>query len=290
MLSYLMENIELIFYSKYCNLFTSSLVGMFDTFGYGIIFLWLTIKRKHKKVSIDKFAQISLYVQINILFLSFFIVGLLYLSNQYGNFIRPIYDDKEFAFSYFYQPETIFFIIRFLRCMLLITIVISLSVFFKVPWQLLGWKNSKQSLIKTLFIVMLIIFLYFFVRKLFINLTVLQSGMVVPLHNNVYWLIFDTVVITTLVPFAEEAYYRGVLMPSFASVSSWRIALILQAMIFMLAHDPRTFYLYPSYFIFGLIAGFWFYKTKSIYPCILFHSLFNCLIILANALTKQVLY
>ncbi len=80
----------------------------------------------------------------------------------------------------------------------------------------------------------------------------------------------------TITPLCEEALFRGLMVP--------RLGIIISAIIFGLGHAS-----YDSTFaidvivaiVFGLIAGWAFKKTKSLYPSMLAHGLVNLLAVVA---------
>lgn len=88
-----------------------------------------------------------------------------------------------------------------------------------------------------------------------------------------YFLVFTFLI----APFDEEVLFRGFLVPRIGGIfkSAWS-GIIVSAAIFGVLHLT---YLSVSEFVaaffFGLIAGYAFTKTKSLYPSILAHMLVN---------------
>ena len=99
------------------------------------------------------------------------------------------------------------------------------------------------------------------------NVAYLLSGM--PL----YFLVFSFLI----APIDEEVLFRGFLVP--------RIGIVLSALLFAISHLA---YLsvseFAAAFVFGLLAGYFFKRYKSLYSTMLAHALVNFLTIAAIAL------
>ena len=80
----------------------------------------------------------------------------------------------------------------------------------------------------------------------------------------IYFLIFTFLI----APINEEIFFRGFLVP--------RIGIILSAIIFAVLHlSYLSVSEFAAAFFFGLIAGYVYKKTKSLYPSIVAHMLVN---------------
>jgi membrane protease YdiL (CAAX protease family) len=103
----------------------------------------------------------------------------------------------------------------------------------------------------------------------------------VPLPTNVqsilggtplYFLIFTAVI----APINEEIFFRGFLVSKLGKMFGMASGILLAGLIFAVLHLS---YLSVSEFVaalvFGLIAGYAFVKTKSLYPSIVGHMLVN---------------
>ena len=80
----------------------------------------------------------------------------------------------------------------------------------------------------------------------------------------------------TLTPFCEEILFRGLMVP--------RIGIVISAILFGLGHANygSTFGIdIIAAFIFGVIAGWAFKRTKSLYPSMIAHGLVNLLAVAA---------
>lgn len=102
------------------------------------------------------------------------------------------------------------------------------------------------------------------------------TGTKVNFHMDVYYWIGGI-----LVGFFEEIPFRGFLQQKFESLTSFWTANIITTVIFMLHHFPKwiqsryDMILVNSIFVvfLGLVFGFVFKKTKSLWAVVIFHSL-----------------
>ncbi|MDE1846065.1 MAG: CPBP family intramembrane metalloprotease [Candidatus Micrarchaeota archaeon] len=141
----------------------------------------------------------------------------------------------------------------------------------------LGLSRDKLS-IKFVFLGILIFFALF-VLELMVNLVSTITNVTINTNVNLLlqsapiWFYVFTAIIA---PVNEEIFFRGVLVP--------RFGIVLSAIFFGLLHSS-----YDSTFgieiiaaiIFGIIAGYVFKKSKSLYPSIIAHVLLNSLAIFA---------
>ena len=74
-------------------------------------------------------------------------------------------------------------------------------------------------------------------------------------------------------PLGEEPLFRGVILPGFNARYSARTAVIGSALFFGLAHlNPWQF---VGAAVFGMVAGWWYLRTRSLVPCLWGHALGN---------------
>jgi membrane protease YdiL (CAAX protease family) len=85
--------------------------------------------------------------------------------------------------------------------------------------------------------------------------------------------ITSVITIGLIAPFVEEMLFRGVFLRAFLQQYSTLQAIIFSATIFAAAH--LNLHQMPSAFIYGCFLGWLFVKTRSLWPCILAHSLIN---------------
>src|SRR5690606_12434986 len=75
-----------------------------------------------------------------------------------------------------------------------------------------------------------------------------------------------------IAPVVEELFFRDlVLRALLLKLRNIYIAVFLSSLFFMAAHLS----LYPGAFLLGLVSGFIYLYSRSVLPCILFHSLSN---------------
>jgi membrane protease YdiL (CAAX protease family) len=92
-----------------------------------------------------------------------------------------------------------------------------------------------------------------------------------------YFLVFTFLI----APIDEEILFRGFLVPRLGGIfkSAWA-GIIVSAIIFAILHlSYLSVSEFAAAFLFGLLAGYAFYKTKSLYPSILAHMFVNFLTI-----------
>ena len=108
----------------------------------------------------------------------------------------------------------------------------------------------------------------------------LQQSKVAPLST--YATLFAAVIIA---PFCEEVFFRGFVFPGLRHGMSLVWAIIISSLLFGIAHaDPGSF---PVLFVIGLALAFLRWRTQSIWPCIMLHSLNNGIAAIAIVLTMQ---
>ncbi|MFA4930746.1 MAG: type II CAAX endopeptidase family protein [Patescibacteria group bacterium] len=89
-------------------------------------------------------------------------------------------------------------------------------------------------------------------------------------------LIFYAIIIG---PFIEEIVFRGVLFPAFAQKTNIILGLMLSTLIWSLLHFQLNVIIFT--FIFGIILGYMYYKTKSLWPSYITHVLKNLMAVIA---------
>lgn len=108
----------------------------------------------------------------------------------------------------------------------------------------------------------------------------LQESKVAPLTT--YATLFAAVFIA---PFCEEVFFRGFVFPGLRRGMSVGWAILISSLLFAIAHaDPGSF---PVLFVIGLALALLRWRTRSIWPSILLHSLNNGVAALVIVLTMQ---
>lgn len=82
-----------------------------------------------------------------------------------------------------------------------------------------------------------------------------------------------------IVPIYEEIVFRGVILSSVEKYVGFKGANTIQAILFGLVHDDLA--LFPFFFVFALITGYWVKKTGGLLTGIFFHGIHNFTIVLA---------
>lgn len=91
-----------------------------------------------------------------------------------------------------------------------------------------------------------------------------------------YTTIFSLLVSTAFVPFIEEFFFRGVLLGWLKDRIPVIPAVVFTALAFAAYHQNLDYLL--SLFAFGLILGWVFLRTKSLWPAVLAHGAYNLVI------------
>ncbi len=109
---------------------------------------------------------------------------------------------------------------------------------------------------------------------------ILQESKVAPLTT--YATLFAAVVIA---PFCEEVFFRGFVFPGFRRGMFVGWAILLSSLLFGIAHaDPGSF---PVLFVIGIALAILRWRSRSLWPCILLHTLNNGIAALAIVLAMQ---
>ena len=91
------------------------------------------------------------------------------------------------------------------------------------------------------------------------------------------WLIIYLIYIVIISPIIEEIFFRGVIFSTLREVMGIRIGLVLQAVLFAVIHGEINV-LFPQ-FVSGLVLAYVYYRTRSIFPSIIIHSLQNTYVV-----------
>lgn len=87
------------------------------------------------------------------------------------------------------------------------------------------------------------------------------------------------IIVTAIVaPFCEEVYFRGFLYPAFRKNFGVVLGIFLSSVLFAAAHlDLYSFF---PIMVIGWILAYIYEKTKSIFPVIFLHSIYNLILVL----------
>ena len=81
------------------------------------------------------------------------------------------------------------------------------------------------------------------------------------------------VAICLVAPFLEEMLFRGIILRGFLAHYPPNTAIILSALLFGISH--LNIYQIPGAILIGCFLGWLFYRTKSLWPCIIAHAAYN---------------
>ncbi len=182
------------------------------------------------------------------------------------------------------SPYFQFYLIQIFEYALLASVVTYVAL-AKISWKELGLRMPTIKALKTIgfvagaFIVFMIAL--FIIEKVPILVERESKIQAATLDNMIIHIrsastILDIAYVISVIvvaPFIEELFYRGLIFTSIEKVSGPLIALILQAALFSVMHEQPLYYV--RFFIFGLITGYLFYKSKSILPGVIFHGAIN---------------
>lgn len=176
-----------------------------------------------------------------------------------------------------------------------IALLVALGLFFQVFFQILFlyWFSRKKYCTtwadfgfrkvswKTIgFLLLLLSFLaisvqqsYFFGLELLGIAPISQGGVVEILQEKWIptWLLFLYVVLVA--PVLEELVFRGFLIPAFLKNMSPFWAIAFSAFLFSAAHLSLSFL--PVFFFMGILLGLSYFRTRSLVPGIVYHTVNN---------------
>lgn len=79
--------------------------------------------------------------------------------------------------------------------------------------------------------------------------------------------------ICLVAPFVEEMLFRGIILRGFLTYYSPQKSIFLSAVLFGMVH--MNIYQIPSAFVFGCFSGWLFYRSRSVWPCVIGHAVHN---------------
>lgn len=111
------------------------------------------------------------------------------------------------------------------------------------------------------------------ISKIAIVLGVLSQAPVSeqPLPDPFFWMEFVATKVV-LIPVVEELLYRGILFGSFARSFSYKIAIVLSAVLFMLSHLMVS---WPSVFVIGILLAWIYWRTDNLAVTMVIHGTIN---------------
>ncbi|MDD3927375.1 MAG: CPBP family intramembrane metalloprotease, partial [bacterium] len=96
------------------------------------------------------------------------------------------------------------------------------------------------------------------------------------------WATFVTVVV--IAPLTEEFFFRGLVLRGFLDNYGVGKAIFVSALLFGLLHlNPWQF---AGAIILGLVFGWWYVRTASLWPCLIGHAVNNAIPVILIGLLK----
>jgi membrane protease YdiL (CAAX protease family) len=89
--------------------------------------------------------------------------------------------------------------------------------------------------------------------------------------------LITVLLVAVIVPIYEEIVFRGVILASSEKRVGFKAANVIQAVLFASVHDNLS--LFPFFFVFALITGYWVRRSGGLLTGIIFHGLHNFLIL-----------
>ncbi len=169
-----------------------------------------------------------------------------------------------------------------------VLLMLGMVWFFAIFWRRASLKDlglRYYSIIKTiwytflsLLIIFFISFLYVFVMNWLFGIEAPSSKIEELIANRSISTNILLIVVAVVAPFCEEIYFRGFLYSAFKK--SWGVstALFLSSLLFALAH--MEIYSFIPLVVIGWLLAYIFEKTKSLFPTIFLHAIYNLILIL----------
>lgn len=95
---------------------------------------------------------------------------------------------------------------------------------------------------------------------------------------NIYWLSYYMIWLIVITPFIEEIFFRGLILGALKEKIGPHSSVLFQAVIFSIVH--LKFYSFAMIFIIGVVLGYGYIKSRSLFTSISIHSAVNlCFIV-----------
>lgn len=93
------------------------------------------------------------------------------------------------------------------------------------------------------------------------------------------WVVFSGLALAVWTPIAEEVFFRGFILRGLANRWSLATALVVSAAVFAALHLAPALLL--PVFVTGLLLGYLYHRTGSLWPCIAVHAAQNLVAVLS---------
>jgi membrane protease YdiL (CAAX protease family) len=173
---------------------------------------------------------------------------------------------------------------------LLLVVLTLCFVKFKYNYSLVDFGLIKTKLVKiinygllggiSIWLVITFVnnFIHSIITKLF-NLNPPAQGAIRNLlsSDNLFWFIAHSLLIIIIAPITEEIFFRGVIYPYCKNKLGIINGILINGVVFGVAHF--NFWIFIPTFIGGIVLAWIFEQTRSLYPAIIAHSTWNCIVI-----------
>jgi len=216
---------------------------------------------------------------ISILFLVIFLLIIYFGSSKLLQLLN-----REQLLSISNIDNLSFSILYGIQVMLMLGVVWFFAIFLRrASLKDLGLRY--YSIIKTiwytflsLLIIFFISFLYVFVMNWLFGIEAPSSKIEELIANRSISTNILLIVVAVVAPFCEEIYFRGFLYSAFKKSWGVNTALFLSSLLFALAH--MEIYSFIPLVVIGWLLAYIFEKTKSLFPTIFLHAIYNLILIL----------
>ncbi len=216
---------------------------------------------------------------ISIIFLVFFLAAIYYgvsklLEVVSGREVLRITAMDDLSFSLLYG----------IQVFLMLGVVWFFAIFFrKSSLKDLGLRY--YSILKTIWYTFLSLIVIFIMSFLYVFVMNSLFGIEAP-SSQIDRLIMEgdistnilLVIVVLVAPFAEEVFFRGYLYSAFKKAWGINAGLFLSSLLFAMAH--MELYSFIPIFAIGWMLAYIFEKTKSLFPIIFLHAVYNLILIL----------
>lgn len=180
-----------------------------------------------------------------------------------------------FPFGLFIKDEKLSWLVLTLQIVIQIGLLvfIILFTFFKTK---LNHQDGKINIINTLLLIPALAVCF----SNFANLAIANQKIAIPVNTD----LFLSIVLTIFIVINEELLFRLILINNL-EIKNKFLVILLSAGIFGVCHithfltsfNAADLLVIVYTFLLGLLLGFAYLFTKSIYPCVVIHMLFNLL-------------
>jgi membrane protease YdiL (CAAX protease family) len=157
---------------------------------------------------------------------------------------------------------------------------------YQISWADLGIRSFQPTIVGLGCGLMVLSLLFNLVYAAILGLFGLQiQPDIGVMFNNTNFPIILLIGGAVIAPFVEEIFFRGFVFPGLRKRWDWRIAAVISAGLFALAHVIPTSFV--PIFILGLIFAFLYQISGSIWPSVLMHVLTNSVALAAAYAVSQ---